>query len=428
MISKLVTRVSLVLLTGIVLITAPAKRASGAAAPSGLHFSSKSMGPTDAYAWAPEGNTLVYATHDGSVWSVKGPSFAQPSRLIKIDVPPDGDIEQLVWSPDGRNVAIVSPRSGKLWDTIWLLDIKTLKLRNLLPLGDSIDVPGVRFLRISAWLRDGRIMFFMGCGTGCQSLHAVQTRENEQYWEFCYASGDFFWAPDQSIAVVQNEDGGVAPQGLGLVLASTEVAVGELNYLPERQCKSTFEASLGESVQFNSWFSDSRTVLYSRANIKDRRSQLNVWDTRSGSRKVLVADGSSGAVSPDGRYVSFIYHKFGMNQSTKQVSLQIMDLGSKRVVASAEIPTVDSPPKWSPSMGYLAMVTFPSGDQVFVAKLGSHGVRVCRLNVKGRDLSWSADGKYLVVSEFERPGSGLTIFKFPYVKPFKARSLADFTH
>lgn len=406
---------ALIFFTGLVVLTTGTARASGAAVRTGLYSRSKSITPADAYAWAPAANELIYATHDGSLWHIKGPSFAPANRLIKIALPPGGyQIEQIVWSPDGQNIAIVSPRSSESGDTIWLFDIKTLKLRDLLP-SYPIDVRRVRFLRISAWLRDGRIMFFTGCGTGCQSLDAVQTRGSKRYWEFCYASGDFFWAPDQSIAVVQNEDSGVAPQGLGLVSVSAEVAVGEagISYLPERQCKSSFEGTLpGEVLQFNSWLSN-KIVLYSQINISSYG--LNIWDIQSGSRKVLVADGSAGAVSPDGRYVSFIYHKAGVSQSTEQMSLRIMDLQSERVVASADIPpAVNLPTKWSPAGNYLAMFVSVSGnDSLLIARFESERVEVRQTEITGDNLSWSADGKYLAVGNIGYPDTKLTILNFP---------------
>jgi hypothetical protein len=95
---------------------------------------------------------LVYATSDGTLWSVSGPNFAIPIRIVKIALPKEQKIEQIAWSPDGQNIAIVGPRLNDLWDTIWLVNIKTLELRDLLSRGAPFGSSGSRALRISSWL------------------------------------------------------------------------------------------------------------------------------------------------------------------------------------------------------------------------------------------------------------------------------------
>ena len=396
-----------------------------------LHSVEKSIRGVDAYAWTPTGGSLVYATSDGTLWSAQGPDFATAIRIIKIALPEEQKIEQIVWSPDGQNIAVVAPRLNDGWDTIWLFNIKTSQLRDLLPLGAPFGSPGTRSLRISSWLPDGRITFVQHCGTGCLGLHAVQTQGNEGYWDFCDASGTFFWSTARKIAVVQNDVEGIGPAGLGLVSALDGVAVENRAsyYRPRRECRSVFKGAVrcgtcGPSQvepNFNSWFPDSETVLYTDEGLNS--SQLKLWNTLSGSRRTLVASGSSGSVSPDGRYVSFISSKHETDniQRNDRVSLAIMDLRSQRILGSSEVPALRSAPLWSPSMRYLAGIT--ENEKLVVARLSSDGVQARQTGITAQELSWSPDGKYLAVRESISEPSKIRILK----SPFDAKASTDTT-
>ena len=110
---------------GVVLLLAvSAEPAWSVNAQTSFKLDQKSISDVDAYAWAPTGNTFFYAMSDGSIWSVEGPDFATPIRITRIALPDEQKIEQLVFSPDGRNIAVVSPRPSDLWDTIWLVNVK----------------------------------------------------------------------------------------------------------------------------------------------------------------------------------------------------------------------------------------------------------------------------------------------------------------
>ncbi len=401
----------------VLLLTISTKLASSANARTSLSFDEKSINGVDAYAWAPKGNELVYAMSDGSLWFANGPNFARPIRIIKIALAKEQKIEQIVWSADGQHIAIVAPRLTDLWDTVWLVNIKTSELRDLLPLGAPFGGPGRRALRISSWLPDGRITFVQHCGTGCLGLHAVQTQRNEGYWDFCDASGSFFWSATRKDAVVQNDAEGIGLRGLGLVWASTGVAVakGASYYRPRRECKSILVECTQPKCQpplsvpqFNSWFPDSTIVLYTDAT--SNGGQLELWNTLSGLRRTVATNGSSGAVSPDGRYVSFISSKRETDNipRSNRVSLAIMDLRNEKIIGSSEVPALRSPPLWSPSMSYLAGIT--KNEKLAVAHLSSDGVKARQTGIAVQDLSWSPDGKYLAVWESI---SGLKVLKFP---------------
>jgi WD40 repeat protein len=372
----------------------------------------KSIRGVDAYAWAPTGS-LVYATSDGTLWSAKGPDFAKSNPLVRVALPQGQKIEQIALSPDGRSIAVVSPRLVRpnyVWDTIWLVDLNTSQLRDLLPAGAPFGGSGRRTLRINRWFADGRIAFVMHCGTGCVGLHAVQTRGSQAYWDFCDASGSVFWSPAGKDAVVQNE-GQTGGGGLGLVSASDGVAAakGASYYRPRKECSSVFTVPFGRGLYFNSWFSDSKTVLYTDAG--SNSGLLKLWNTLSGVRTTLVAEGSSGALSPDGRYVAFLdaVDKSATTGRSKPVLLKILDWRSKTIVASEEIPIVESPIQWSPSPSYLAILE--RDGKLLLAKLTPAGIEVRQTDLAEpefyHELSWSPDGKHLTVWG---EASGLKIF------------------
>ena len=386
---------------------------TASSASDSLRSVEKSIRGVDAYAWVPTGGSLIYATNDGTLWSTQGPDFATPIRIIKIALPDEQKIKQIVWSPDGQNIAVVAPRLNDRWDTILLFNIKTSQLRDLLPPGAPFGSPGVRVLRISSWLADGRIAFVQHCGTGCVGLHAVQPDTGERYWDFCDASGSFFWSPTKKNAVLENEYSGVAPAALGLESASDGVAVprGASYYRPRRECGSVFQGVARGGVHFNAWFPDGETVLFTDANPEGSETML--WNTESGLRTTLVARGSSGALSPDGRYVAFIapVHESAITWNSKRVSLAILDLRSKKIVASKKIPNLQGPLQRSPSASYLAIL---AGDgKLLLARFTPAGIDLRGTRLEEPDLyhelSWSPDGKYL--ADWNE-ASGLKIFSF----------------
>jgi len=242
---------------------------------------------------------------------------------------------------------------------------------------------------------------------------------------------DFFWSTARKIAVVQNDVEGIGPVGLGLVSASDGVAVANRAsyYRPRRECRSVFKGAVrcgtcGPSQvepNFNSWFPDSETVLYTDEGLKS--SQLKLWNTLSGSRTTLVASGSSGAVSHDGRYVSFISSKHDTDniQPNDRVSLAVMDLRNQRIIGSSEVPALRSAPLWSPLMRYLAGIT--KNEKLVVARLSSDGVQARQTGITVQELSWSPDGKYLAVRESISEPSKIKILKFP----FDAKASTDTT-
>src|ERR1700731_375398 len=120
-----VASVLLAIALSLALLTTSAEPASSAKARTSFGIDEKSINGVQAYAWAAAGSALIYATGDGTLWSINGPDFGNPNPIIKIALPNEHQIEQIVWSADGRNIAVVSPRSNDLWDTIWLVDIKT---------------------------------------------------------------------------------------------------------------------------------------------------------------------------------------------------------------------------------------------------------------------------------------------------------------
>lgn len=111
---SLVASALLAVAVSLALLTTSAEPASSPKTHTSFGIDEKSINGVDAYTWAATGSALVYATGDGTLWSANGPAFAKPNPINKIAVPNEHQIEQIVWSADGRNIAVVSARSNDL--------------------------------------------------------------------------------------------------------------------------------------------------------------------------------------------------------------------------------------------------------------------------------------------------------------------------
>ncbi|HVN27099.1 MAG TPA: hypothetical protein VMT64_01360, partial [Candidatus Binataceae bacterium] len=134
--------------------------------------------------------------------------------------------------------------------------------------------------------------------------------------------------------------------GLVSISDGVEVPKGASYYRPRKECPSIFEGeqpcgTCGSSQagpHFDSWFPDNRTVLYTEAGLNS--SKLKLWDTKTGARRTLAASGASGMISADGRYVCFVAPEGEktITSRSKRVLFQVLDLQSRKVILSKEVP------------------------------------------------------------------------------------------
>src|SRR5580700_4132731 len=122
-------------------------------------------------------------------------------------------------SPDGRYVAIQHKARDGYHDTIWLRDLKTGAVTDLLAPGDA-KWPGAGGTEILGWLENDRIAFIWGAGSGRMSLESIDV-ESRAHRYFC-TDGPFHLSPDRKHVVGESanpyapEDrrGGLALGGL----------------------------------------------------------------------------------------------------------------------------------------------------------------------------------------------------------------------
>jgi WD40 repeat protein len=264
-----------------------------------------------AMAWSPEG-ALAYADVNG-LWVLRPPDFNNPLRVVQWKAVAGHPVTEISWSPNGREIAFIGQRASDGYDTIWVTTVNSSNARDVLPPGSPVHTPGIRALALERWLDNQTIAFAMHCGTGFV-CHYVVNIESGQSMRLCGGSGPLYWAPNDRVAVVENNptSSGV-PQGLGLVhLFNATPAAARV----EKECDSYFAGCLDRSCpsprfepEFNSWqttvrFGRVQYVLYTERT--PQGYDLKLWDVMSGERTIFLTNARDGIWSPDGSQIAFI--------------------------------------------------------------------------------------------------------------------------
>lgn len=259
-----------------------------------------------AEAWSLDGKGFAYATTEG-IWTIKVPLFDHP-HLIAREPASNG----IIWSPDGRELAFIGAHSGERGDTIWLVREDGSGLKDLLPAGGSSSQPGPqrRSLALESWLPNNGIAFSMGVGTGFIE-HLLVDPDSGSIRELCTSRGPIFWSPQNSTAVVQNdESAGATPAGLGLLRISDALQSPD----HDRECSTLIESFILPGRQliasFNAWSPDGSEVMFTRNSDVGGTSMpdLYLWDIGRGSIREIMENASDGKWSPDEKFLAAVVH------------------------------------------------------------------------------------------------------------------------
>ena len=353
-----------------------------------------------AYAWSPDGKRLAYS--DGRNILIGGaPNFEQARRVV------DKSTSDIAWSPDGNELGFVGPRGGDSTgnNTIWIVSDDGSGLRDLLRTAKpAYKGPQISYPMISGWLGTREIAFVQHCGTACSFLKEVDYA-GTAVRGFCAGRGEFFWSPDHTRAVAQDDNLG-RPGWMGLVGAGQSSDSLESAAFCEYPISGCFvgEPPPGgiltpdkERYTFDNWNSDSRNVLYTGTSCMDDPAEggdLFTWDVIGNVRKVVLSNAGYGAWSPDRTKIAFTL--FGVPTYKNG----ILTGGSGRLEPAPQVYVGDWNSRESRVTNIVALCPAPRRGPGFVMSSDiEHPIwspRSDRLIVRNADkdlVLFSADGK-----------------------------------
>ncbi|HEV8659363.1 MAG TPA: BamA/TamA family outer membrane protein [Thermoanaerobaculia bacterium] len=133
------------------------------------------------------------------------------------------------WSPDGKQLAVISFAKGDNFLTI--IDVDTRHIEN-------VRVPGLNAINNVSWSPDGRSIAISGQTTGVSDLfvYDVQSKDVRRLTNDKYADLQPAWSPDgRTIAFVTDRSGGPGIEQLRydqMGIATIEVSSGTITQLP----------------------------------------------------------------------------------------------------------------------------------------------------------------------------------------------------
>lgn len=254
-----------------------------------------------------------------------------------------GDVQ---FSPDGKELALVSNRSGR--SKVWIMDREGRNPRLMLDDQGSESSP--------AWSPDGQWIAFLRRGEGGSDIWVVHPDGSalRQVTDDPGSEGIPSWSPDgKRIAFIAIRD---SLQDIFV----TNVADGKITQL-------THGANPWDEPRWRrpEWSPDGRWIVYV-SNRSDPNEAFgdDLWllDTRSGATEKLTSDlsvMSSPRWSPDGRYIAFNAMKKSEFWYGDMSDAYVMEMPSQTV------RRIDMDPYVSDRNGSISMEWSPASDQLY---------------------------------------------------------------
>ena len=352
---------------------------------------------------SPDGNSVAFAARGiaSGQWWRHGSSHIDTSQIWTVDLssrryaPLTGDGAREIWpmwTPDGKRLYFVSDRGGaeNLWTvTTGSTPQKVTSFTDGRVLWPSIayDGRGIVFERdFGIWRLDtasGQASEVRIALRGVPSEQAIEHRRLTDRFT------DFNLSPDgKKVAFIAR----------GEVFAASASEGGDA-------LRITNTAGVESQVI---WSPDSRKLVY--VSDRDGRTHLYQYDIGAQTETQLTtgeASDDTPRFSPDGKMLAF---------QRNGTEIAVMDTASKAVRTAVKVlldrPPVgsDRPFDWSPDSKWIAYLGYGEHrlrNAFVVPAAGGEGRQVSFLsNVFTDYLTWSADGRYLLMSSAQRAETG----------------------
>jgi WD40 repeat protein len=280
--------------------------------------------PGGGLAFSPDGRrlavTLVFAYNTGST---PGPQIllldARSGRLLATSATPSADLS---FSPDGRELAVGSGSPPNPSRTVFILDVRTLRVRRVfaLPPGGATSI---------AFSRDGKELAY-GSSDGHAAL--ISATSGDQILSFTGSTGDVgqvAFAPGGRLLATASEDGTVRAFGTQTQGRPTGVRVPPVDIIAAQVLQPV---AGGFEMAF---------LTPSGAAVLQR------WSDRGAKQGPPLriganCNGCGALITPDGRLAAFVP---GM---PKEIRIPFFDVAKRRQIAV--VPPTPAPPGWFPAI------------------------------------------------------------------------------
>ncbi len=337
-----------------------------------------------AFAWSPTDAVLAYIAPgeapQGVLMLVAASDFESPQRLA---APANSE---LIWSPDGTQLAFVTQRAADALGTVMLVNRDGTELRDLFPGAAAQTDPGAGFKALAGWWDAEHLLVARNCGSGARCLlllDLVQQTQTDVYPDGPAGIYQYAWSPDRSAFVAT---AGFNPQiGLFAPQPGTLLQHSGLDELRWRSgVRAMDEAWADFWTFFAAWDPDSRHVLFLRQPAAGATPpELWVWDIASTDAAFLLPGVIAAQWSPDGERIAFL---------TWGTSLVAPD-GSWAGVA---------PPSPGPQPLGVGLYHWPTGEIISYFEVGTLDLAVSQAGEMlpaSLALAWSPDSSQVLYAD-----------------------------
>ena len=365
-------------------------------------------------ALSPDRKEIAFVS-GGDIWTV--PSAGGTAALL---VSHSATEARPLYSPDGRQLAFISTRTGN--GDIYVLTLGSGELKRL-TFDDGLD-------QFDGWSRDGRWIYFSSTSRDIGGLNDIfrvkPTGGTPMAVSADRYTNEFYSAPAPDGATVAFSARGIA-SGQWWRRGHSHIDESEIWLLRAFESeKGTYERVTeagGAKELWPMWNADGRSLFYvsDRTDNGNKKGAQNIWNVTPGKAARRVSNFTDGrviwpSISYDGREIVF-EHNFKIwkldTESGKTAEVEIQRRGAPAGPAVEHLRLTDQISELQLSPDGKKVVFIVRGE-VFAAS-ATDGGDAARVSVSGADesqLAWSPDSRRLVYASDREATPHLFVYDF----------------